>query len=397
MSGPATLAVKLTTKAEKIVKKGHPWVFSDSIVKLNKKGKAGDLVILFDHQTDKVYAIGLYDPDSAIRVKIIHRGKATRIDRHFFEQKVEEARQIREPLLETDTNAYRLIFGENDGFPGLILDIYNKTGVLKLYTEAWFPYLELLIPVLVKVAKPAGLVLRLSRKLQRSQNLYQEGQILYGELTDPEVLFKEYGLYFKTNVLKGHKTGFFLDHRANRHQIGQLAKDKTVLDVFAYAGGFSVHALAGGARSVTAVDLSRQALQLAEENAALNTHTGTYHTLAGDAFVLLQELIQQQKQYDIVIIDPPSFAKSRQETGIALKKYEELATLGALLTQKGGLLLLASCSSRVPTDEFLVAHQKAFTRQRTTYTLETLTHHDTDHPVIFEEGAYLKSAYYRIF
>lgn len=397
MRTPISLAVKLKPAAEKIVKKGHPWIFSDSIEKINKEGKAGDIAILFDQRNNKVFGIGLYDPQSPIRIKMLHSGGPAKIDGKFFHQKIQNAFKIRKSLLETQTNAYRLIFGENDGMPGLIVDIYNNVGVIKLYSAIWFPYLDYLIPAIAEVSKTENLVLRLSRNLQKIDVPYNEGDILLGELTNPEVAFMEYGVQFQTDVLLGHKTGFFLDHRANRHQLGKLSKDKTVLDVFSYAGGFSVHALAGGAKEVTSLDFSKQALELAERNAQLNPHSGKHRTVAGDAFSLLEEMTRNGKQFDIVIIDPPSFAKSKKEIEVAKKKYAELATLGTQLTKKGGLLLLASCSSRISSEEFLEVHRSEFERLGLDYEMEDFTQHDIDHPVGFEEGAYLKSAYYRIF
>ncbi|HMN04165.1 MAG TPA: class I SAM-dependent rRNA methyltransferase, partial [Flavobacteriales bacterium] len=297
---------------------------------------------------------------------------------------------------ERPTTAYRLLFGENDGFPGLIADVYDNVAVLKLYSAIWFPWLELIVPQVVAVAEVDAVVLRLSRHLQQEHTPRKEGDILHGELLDPEVRFQEYGVRFQANVLLGHKTGFFLDHRANRHRIGQLAKGKAVLDVFSYAGGFSVHALAGGATEVTSVDVSRQALELAGRNAALNPHEGKHITLAGDAFGILADLVAQGKRYDIVVIDPPSFAKSEKEMAGALRKYAELALLGVRLTKPGGLVVLASCSSRITADEFLQVHRTAFGQAGVKYRMEDFTGHDIDHPVRFPEGAYLKTAYYRM-
>lgn len=397
MNKPNRLAVKLRPIAEKSVKQGHPWIFSESIVKIKEGGKTGDLAVLFDNFTDKVYGLGLYDPNSPIRIKVIHAGNPVQVNEEFFQRKVIEASKKRQPLLKTDTNAYRLIFGENDGFPGLIFDVYNNVGVLKLYSAIWFPYLDSIVPLLVKEAKIEGLILRLSRNVQKLELDYKKGDVLYGKIEENVVEFKEYGVRFQTDVLLGHKTGFFLDHRENRYKVGQFAKGKTMLDVFSYAGGFSVHALANGAKEVTSLDFSEQALALAKINVSLNTHEGKHFTLVGDAFEILNELIREGKAYDIVVIDPPSFAKSKSERKVAKKKYSELAGLGAQLTKKGGLLLLASCSSRIKEKEFLNLHKEEFRRRGIKYELEEVTAHAIDHPVTFNEGAYLKSAYYRMY
>lgn len=389
------LAVKLNNKAERAVKKGHPWVFSDSILKLNKEGNAGDLAIMFDSKNNKVFAIGLYDPDSPIRIKVLHRGPA-QIDASFFREKIQIAYDLRSSLISDETNAYRLLFGENDGLPGLVLDVYNKKAVLKLYSSIWFPYLENILNEIVELADLDAVILRMSRNVADKETKYKEGQILWGNLDSSEVIFNEYGVRFKTDLIKGHKTGFFLDHRENRHEVGKKSKGKTVLDVFSYSGGFTTHALVGGAKEVTSIDFSEQALALAEENVKLNPHSGKHNTIAGDAFEILRRKIQENKKYDIVILDPPSFANSQDQIDIAKKKYAELADLGARLTNKGGVLLLASCSSRVNKEEFYDLHQKQFERMRLSYKLLKTTEHAVDHPINFEEGAYLKSAYYKI-
>lgn len=417
------MAVRLHKAAERAVKQGHPWIFSKGIDKLNKEGQAGDLAMVFGRRDNKLIAIGLYDPASPVRIKVIHHGGPQGIDADFFRGRIREARQLREPLLsspspsvptlptsptdappgphkvdlgERATTAYRLLFGENDGFPGLVTDVYGTVAVIKLYSAIWFPWLEMIVPQIVAVAGVHAVVLRLSRHLQQAATPLREGDVLHGELPDPEVEFQEYGVRFRAHVLLGHKTGFFLDHRANRHRIGQLARGKSLLDVFAYAGGFSVHALAGGATGVTSVDISRQALDLAVRNASLNPHAGKHITVAGDAFEVLARLVAEHRRYGIVVIDPPSFAKSEKEMAGALRKYAELALLGARLTEKGGLLVLASCSSRITTDEFLQVHRTAFGRAGVPCTLEDVTGHDIDHPVRFPEGAYLKTAYYRM-
>jgi len=175
----------------------------------------------------------------------------------------------------------------------------------------WLPYLDMIVESLKKTTNCLCLVLRLSRLVSKSdqgQN-YADGQILFGSLPSEEIIFKEHGVRFSANVIKGHKTGFFLDHRHNRYKVQQLAEGKKVLDVFSYAGGFSVHALVGGAAEVTSLDISEQALGLAKKNSALNKAKGKHRTICKDAFAELKNMVQLQKKFDLIIIDPPSFAK----------------------------------------------------------------------------------------
>ncbi|MCB0638707.1 MAG: class I SAM-dependent methyltransferase [Lewinella sp.] len=398
---PQRLALKVKTSAERYLRHGHPWVFADSIVKHNAEGQAGDLAIIFDQQKNKFLAIGLYDPFSPIRVRVLAAGQPTRVDHHWLAAGIQAAFDRRQPLLTTDTNSYRLLYGEGDGFSGLIVDVYAEVLVVKLYAHAWVPWLSQLLSPLLAVSGCATAVLRLSRKLQQAPeglNGLQDGQVLAGELASEEVIFREHGLRFVANVIRGHKTGYFLDHRHNRHQVGSLAGGQRVLDVFAYAGGFSVHALAGGATEVISLDISAPALAMAERNVALNGLSAHHYTLAEDAFQAMERLQLAGEQFGIVIVDPPSFAKREQEVEGARKSYERLVRLAIPLVARGGLLVMASCSSRVPAADFFDLVNAALTRSRRSFTELERTQHDIDHPIRedFPEGAYLKCGYYRL-
>jgi len=392
------VAIKLKPKAEVLIKKGHPWVFENSIVKQNKEGKAGDLAIVFDGKKNKFLACGFYDPNSPIRIKILHANTSVNINAEWYTQKVKEAVKKRKPLLATDTNSYRLIFGENDGLPSLVADVYDHVLVVKLYASFWFYHLKDVLPSLIKVSGTKTTVLRLSRNVQKEKNDFgfSDGQILDGELNEEVIVFREHGIKFSANVIHGHKTGYFLDHRANRKRVGELAKGKTVLDVFSYAGGFSVHALAGGAKEVTSLDISVPALRMAEENAALNQFEGKHITIAGDAFEELNNLAKRRANFDVVVIDPPSFAKSANEVDRAIAAYKKLTHLGLNLVQRKGILVLASCSSRVTSEMFFDLVCDTLNRSGANYTLLEKSLHDVDHPIGFKEGAYLKCIYLQI-
>jgi len=392
---PKRIAVKLKPAAEKQIRKEeHPWIFDESIQKQNKEGSAGDLAVVFDKRRDQFLACGLYDPGSPIRIKLLQFFKTAKIDQDWFNQKIQNAFEIRKPLLETDTNAYRLIFGENDGLPSFIADVYNHIVVVKLYSEIWFPYLTMILPSIIKITESSVMVIRLSRNSTAGANRLGlfDGDVVYGNLENQEVIIKEHGVQFKVNVIKGHKTGFFLDHRNNRFVIGKMAESKDVLDVFSYAGGFAVHALVGGAKSVTCLDISKQALELAEGNAKLNSPERKLTGICGDAFEVLSNMILEKKKFDIVIIDPPAFAKRATEIERAKEAYSKLAKLGSQLVSPKGTLVLASCSSRVTADIFFELNEKAL--KETSLILKKKTFHDIDHPISFKEGAYLKAGYY---
>ena len=394
---PKRLAIKLTAKGENYVQQGHPWVFSDSIVKINDDAKSGDLAIIFGKRKNGMIGIGLYDADSPIRIKMIYNeSKGVKIDEAFFLEKIKNAYQKRLPLLKTETTSYRLIFGENDGFPSLIADVYDSVLVVKLYSELWLPYLKTILESLVETSGCETVVIRLSRGLQQSNShQLKDGEVVYGILENEVVEFVEHGVNFSANVIKGHKTGYFLDHRENRRQVGLLSSNKTVLDVFSYAGGFSVHALANGAKEVSSLDISEQALEIALQNGKLNTYSGKHITLAGDAFKILEQLISEKKKFDVVVIDPPSFAKQQTEILLAKKKYAQLARLGEKLTAREGLLVLASCSSRVTATSFYDINEQTLISSKRSFSVVQKTQHDIDHPIGFPEGAYLKCGYYR--
>jgi 23S rRNA (cytosine1962-C5)-methyltransferase len=392
------LAIKLKPATERMVKKGHPWVFDGGITKQSAPGKAGDLAIVYDNKKNKFLACGLYDPDSPIRIKVLQVHQSAAINADWFRAKIKTAYEKRAPLLATDTNSYRLIYGENDGLPSLIADVYKHIIVVKLYSAIWFPYLNDILPTLLEVSQCSTMVLRMSRLLQQNPNSLglKDGQVLYGTLEEEVVVFKEHGIAFSANVIHGHKTGYFLDHRHNRLKVGNLSKGKTVLDVFAYAGGFSVHALAKGATEVASIDISAKALVMAAQNAALNPHDGTHITLAVDAFKGLEDLIRQGKKYDIVVIDPPSFAKKETEVEGAKNSYKRLAALGIQLVPKGGLLVLASCTARIKAIDFFDTVESTLKASGRRFQVQEKTYHDTDHPISFPEGAYLKCGYYLI-
>jgi len=392
-----SIAVKLKPAAQRKVKQGHPWIFDGGITKQSKPGNTGDICIIFDNKTNKFLAIGLLDNQSPIRIKVISKTKVI-VDQEWFKQTVAQAIEIRKPLLASKTNSYRLINGESDGLPGCIIDVYDQVMVIKFYSGIWKPFTEQLLEVLTELIPISCIVVRLSRLLEKQGDYpYQNGAIIHGQLPSETVVFQEHGIQFSANVIKGHKTGYFLDHRANRKKVGQMATSKSVLDVFAYAGGFSVHALAGGATAVTSLDISKQALELAKQNAALNDFTGEHHILAGDAFELLQDLLQRNKRYDLVVIDPPSFAKQDSEIPKAKTSYQRLAKLGPKLVNKGGILVMASCSSRITADLFFEVVESEMLKNNVRFELQERTFHDIDHPIGFKEAAYLKTGYYRIY
>lgn len=389
------------------MKRGHPWVFAKGIRQQRQEGRAGDLAVMFDRD-NRFLAIGLYDPASPIRIRVLHRGAPETIDRDWFAARIRAASERRQPLLEQDTTGYRVVHGENDRLPGLVVDRYGDSVVVKLYTSAWFPYLTDVVAGLRPLSDPERIVLRLSRAVQRVTAVSQQrseraagvadlrdGQTLHGDPAPGPVLFRENGLRFEADLVRGQKTGFFLDQRDNRARLERHCAGKTVLNVFAYTGGFSVYAARGGARSVTSLDASAAALAAAERNFEHNrSHAAVaaarHRILCGDAFELVAGMRDRGERFDVVILDPPSFAKARADVERALRSYSRMIRMGLDVLSSPGLLVAASCSSRITADRFRVLVEETARDARRSMRILEMTGHPLDHPIAFPEGAYLK-------
>jgi 23S rRNA (cytosine1962-C5)-methyltransferase len=394
LPGPSAkrIALRISAPAERALRQGHPWVFDQSITEQSHTGAAGDLAVIFDDQR-RFLAIGLYDPTSSIRMRILQSREPAAIRADWFRAKLVSAMSVRAPLEETNTTGYRLVHGENDGLPGLVLDRYADTFVLKLYTPAWIPHLKEFCDALAQVSPANHLILRLSRALQKQTDLLHglsDGMTL-SRLTPPSLLlFRENGLTFESDPIHGQKTGFFLDQRDNRARVEKLSKDKSVLNIFAYTGGFSVYAARGGARQIVSVDISAVALEAALRNMAHNKLTVPHETIAEDAFEVLARMESQKRLFDVVILDPPMFAQSEKQVEGALSAYRKLTHLGLGVLRPGGTLAQASCSSRVDAESFFESvHRSAREAGRGLTEIER-TGHALDHPIRFAEGAYLK-------
>eukprot|EP00242_Pyramimonas_sp_CCMP2087_P002576 CAMPEP_0198228282 /NCGR_PEP_ID=MMETSP1445-20131203/112639_1 /TAXON_ID=36898 /ORGANISM="Pyramimonas sp., Strain CCMP2087" /LENGTH=402 /DNA_ID=CAMNT_0043908599 /DNA_START=106 /DNA_END=1314 /DNA_ORIENTATION=- len=334
------LAVRVSPKSEKAIREGHPWVYSNSVTQVSQEGTAGQLAVIFDKRK-RFLAVGLYDPESPLRVRVLHQGAPLAIDADFWRMKVEEAVQKRKPLFDNTTNGHRWINGEGDGFPGLVVDRYDDSLVMKVYTAAWLPHLEEVVAAVAGALAPTSIVLRLSRNCQDvAQKEFQlsDGQMLLGAPVTAPVPFLENGIIFEADVISGQKTGFFLDQRDNRKRVEEMARGARVLNAFSFSGGFSVYAARGGATHVTSLDMSQHALESADRIFQLNSKTAAiaaceHQTVKAEAFKWLSDNIVR---YDVVILDPPCLAKRRTEKDSALKAYFKLTTLGVKNISAGG-------------------------------------------------------------
>lgn len=379
---------------------GHPWVYSDSIREQNREGDVGELAVIYDRK-NKFLAVGFYDPDSPIRVRIVHVGKPATIDLDWWSQRLDEALARREAMADAETNGLRLINGESDGWPGLVADRYAETIVLKIYTPAWLEMLGDLAPMIAERCRAERVVLRTSRNLTDTlaeRGGPRDGEILYGSAPEGVVTFLENGLRFESDVIKGQKTGFFLDQRENRNRVGELAKGCDVLNAFSFSGGFSLSAARGGARSVTDLDISEHALEAARRNFALNREIAAvancdHRREQADAFHWIEEA--PSSSFDLAIVDPPSLAKRESERARAIEAYRKLNSHAIRLIRKGGLLVAASCSAHVSKEEFFEAVRSGARQSGRRFEELESRGHAPDHAANFPEAEYLKCLYVR--
>jgi 23S rRNA (cytosine1962-C5)-methyltransferase len=377
---------------------GHPWLFAGSIHKQNRDGQPGELAVIYDRK-DKFLAVGLFDPESPLRVRVLHAGKPVTIDAAWWRENFSRAIRRRENLFDERTNGFRWINGESDNWPGLVLDRYAATLVLKIYTAAWLPRLGEVTALIREALNPERLVLRSSRNIQEiAQKNFraEDGQVLSGKKSAGSEIFLETGIRFEADVVRGQKTGFFLDQRENRRRVETLAAGRDVLNAFSFSGGFSLYAARGGAKSVTDLDMSEHALAGARRNFALNKTDANiaacrHETIQTDAFAWLEQ--NPAQKFDLVILDPPSLAKREAERAGAIQAYGKLAANGLRALRRAGILVAASCSAHVSAAEFFEAVRSAARNSGRSFIEIGTSGHPPDHPATFAEAQYLKCIY----
>lgn len=394
------LKLRVTRNAERSIRQGHPWVFDRSITTAGADGASGDLAAVYDSR-NRFLAIGLWDPDSPIRLRVLQTGRPEVIDNRWWRERVRAAITARAGLRTPETTGIRIIHGENDGFPGLVADLYDRVLVVKLYTpiwRRWYPSIE--SALLGELPEAESLVLRLSRGHTEAWAAagFVDGETRVGPAVSEPVAFLEHGMLLEADVVRGQKTGFFLDHRDNRLAVRRLAHGRRMLNIFSYSGAFSLAAAFGGAAAVTDVDVSRHALDEGDRNFARNLgHDSVRHclrqTVQADAFEWIAEKAPE-RAFDLVVVDPPSLAPREKDRPAALAAYTHLASKAIrTLTRPGGILLCASCSAHVRPEEFEQRILDAARREVSPHGFRVLAVTGTppDHPSRFPEAHYLKA------
>ncbi len=389
--------ITLIRDVNKHLLRGHRWIFADCFD--NTKVTSG-LALL--KSRNEIIAIGLVQGDTQLRFRVLclteepffHMNNIPQSLTKWSEIQFSKALELRAHFRTEETNSFRLINGEGDGMPGLVIDIYDDTAVIKhdhLACERFYSH--------------EGLAKKLVSEMPYIKNVYYKkrndeevkGVDILGKLRD-EVLFKENGAVFASNIRDAAKTGFFLDQRDNRKLISLFTKNKSVLNLFSYTGGFSIFAALGGASEVTSVDIAKAAILASERNFEVN-HLKTKHTaIAADAFLYIDEQIKNKAKWDLVITDPPSFAPNQKAVETATVAYTKVFISSLKLVSAGGMFAASSCSSHISTDMFLDICRDAFSKTRKKGTLVYMGGQPFDHPypLAMDELRYLKFALFRV-
>jgi 23S rRNA (cytosine1962-C5)-methyltransferase len=382
--------VVLQTGREKSLLRHHPWVFASAIKSTQGRLHSGDTVIVLSAE-GKILGLGAWSPESTIRVRMWSFSADEVIDNAFFLRRIQHALTARQ-LIKQNTDAFRLVAAENDGLPGVTIDLYPGLLVCQLLSAGAEKHRDKIVWALRKLFPSHSILERSDVAIRKREGLEPIRQILYGEIPE-EICITELGAKFLVSPLEGHKTGFYLDQRSSRALVASFARDKEVLNCFSYTGGFTVHCLLQGAKHVTSVDSSGPALSLLQRQLALNNlPTELSTTLNADVFAQLRQWRQQGRLFDLIILDPPKFAESKQQVTRACRGYKDINMLALQLLRPGGFLATFSCSGLLSEDLFRkVVADAALDANRQLLYLQRMAQ-DQDHPVAasYPEGFYLK-------
>lgn len=383
----------LKKNEERRIKEGHLWIFSNEIQEMHGEAGNGDLIEVFD-RNGAFLGEGFYNKNSLISVRMINNAKGGDL-RGIFEKKLDSANQLRKELY-PNRNSYRLAFSESDYLPGLIIDKYNDTFVLQVYSAGIENNIEIIVDILKGKYNAKNIFtkneehFRLLEGLPAADSIYLGGQ-------DNEVISDGY-IKYNINFNSGQKTGFYFDQADNRRFAGKLCAGKEVLDAFCNSGGFGLHAAMNSASKVVFVDASKTEAEKARENFKLNGFSSSAEYIDEDVFKYFEKASLENKKFDVVIIDPPAFAKNKKSLPAAKKGYEKLNRMAMNAVKEGGFLATSSCSHHLRKEEFLNIINTAAVKSKKQVQLISYNGASLDHPVIpaMEETEYLKFAVYRI-
>ncbi len=335
--------IYLKKNEDKRLRKGHHWVFSNEVD--TKKSAleqfaAGDLANI-KSEDGKILGTAYVNPQTLICARLISRKANLKLGSNFFKERLSTALALREKLF--DKPYYRLIFGESDGLPGLVIDRFGDVLSLQITTAGIEQRKEILLGVLLELLNPTAIILKNDNGQRQLEGLSQASEIAYGVLPD-SLIIEENGAQFKIDIIEGQKTGWFYDHRSSRALLASLSKNQRVLDLFSYTGAWGIPAALAGAAEVTCVDASEGALELARENAVLNNVADRMHFERSDVFEFLKQARLDNQLYDIIVLDPPALIKRKKDFKLGYEAYRRLNHLALQVLSKNGILISASCS-----------------------------------------------------
>lgn len=370
------------------IENGHPWIFANEVNSINGNPEGGDILEVFTYDK-KFIGKGFINSKSQILIRLLTRNKDETINDAFFYNRIRQARQYKSAIGYTEN--CRLIFGEADDLPGLIVDKFNDYLVIQTLALGMDKWKQSIVSSLNDLFKPQGIFERNDVPVREVEGLpLQKGYL--SEAFDTKIIINENGLRLHVDLENGQKTGYFLDQQDNRRQLKHIVKDAEVLEVFCYTGSFSVHAGFYGAKNVTGIDISENAVEQAKQNALLNGLQNVCKFEALNAFDVLKAWAKEARQYDVVILDPPAFTKSRENIQKAITGYKEINLRGMKLVRKGGFLVTASCTNLIQPDLFLKIIDDAAKDAKRKLRQVTYQTQSADHPIIrgLENTQYLK-------
>jgi 23S rRNA (cytosine1962-C5)-methyltransferase len=385
--------IHLKKNEERRINSGHLWVFSNEVGSIEGNPENGDIVDAYDSKNN-LLGTGFYNKNSLISVRIFSRDKVDNLY-ELFKRKLLSALELRKTFYPS-RNSYRLAFSESDFLPGLIIDKYNKTFVLQVYSFGMDKNIELIIKILKEEFSAENIFTKNEAYFRKLEGLQTKDKIYFGD-TNNEII-DDGAIKYKIDFEGGQKTGFYFDQVDNRFFIERICRDGAVADLFCNSGGFGLHAASAGASSVTFVDSSSVEIANAKHNFQLNNPASAAEFVVDDVFEFIEGCISQSKKYDLVILDPPAFAKSRKDIAPAKKGYEKLNKMAFQVLSEGGYLVTSSCSHHLSKSEFIQIINSAAAKSGKNIQLVHFNGASLDHPELpgMNETSYLKFCIFKV-
>ncbi|RCK77667.1 MAG: LSU m5C1962 methyltransferase RlmI [Ignavibacteriae bacterium] len=385
--------IKLKKGEDKRIKNGHLWVFSNEIQQIQGEPSTGDIVELRTYSGEYL-GKGFYNAHSLITFRLLTRIEEE-IDFQFYKNKIEQALELRKRIY-PEYRSYRVVYGESDFLPGLIIDKYNDYLSVQVYSSGIDKHLTLICDVIESIFKPKGIIERSESPLRELEGLKPKKGILRGKIE--KIMIKENNLNFYVDLIEGQKTGFYFDQRENRFAIRRYSEGARVLDCFCNDGGFALNAASAGASEVIGVDISDSSIQRAVYNSEINNFSNKCKFIKADVFEFLNEAEIKKEKYDLIVLDPPSFTKSKKNISTAKVGYRNINTRAMKLLKPNGILATASCSHHIDDEMFLDIIQSSAKNAKRTLRLLEFHGAAPDHPILISmpETKYLKFGIFEV-